>query len=204
MGNNYTDECKMIETINFNSYKLFFDDELTVNAEYENDSNSALLVVGKTGYDSVEKVVKRGHRAIFSFDQEFEVRLLKRELHSIEVDVRIIDNVKTKFTEFLDHSVGYIPDSDEKFSQQEIDELKEKLTTLQKEFAEHKKLSREEADYARAAFELLIKKLDESSKSAWKHTATGIGASLMMSIAPERYQQVLDAAHFALQALVGK
>ncbi|EIE1275492.1 hypothetical protein RGL42_002700 [Vibrio parahaemolyticus] len=194
----------MRETIYFDSYQSFFDEELTVNAEYADERNSALLVVGKAGYDSIEQVVKRGHRAVFSFDQDFEVRLLKRETGTIEVDVQRIENLKVKYTEFIEHSIGSIPESDEKFSQQEIEELKEKLTTLQQEFAEHKKLSREEAAYARASFDLLIKKLDESSKSAWKHTASGIGASLMMSIAPEHYQQAIDAAHFTWQALSGK
>lgn len=194
----------MREAIFFNSYKSFFDEEFTVNAEYADESNSALLVVGKVGYNSVEQVVKRGHRAVFSFGQDFEVKLLKIETSMIEVDVRKIENLKSKYTEFIDHSIGCIPESDENFSLQEIEELKEKLTTLQKEFAEHKEFSREEADYARASFELLIKKLDECSKSAWKHTASGIGASLMMSFAPEHYQQVIDATHFAWQALVGK
>jgi FtsZ-binding cell division protein ZapB len=194
----------MIETIFFDSYKLFFDEKLTVNAEYADESNSVLLVVGKVGYDSVEQAVKRGHRAVFSFDQDFEVRLLKRESSTIEVDVRRIENFKVKYTEFIDLTIGSIPESDEKFSQQEIEELKEKLTTLQKKFAEHKEFSREEADYARASFELIIKKLDESSKSAWKHTASGIGASLMMSISPEYYQQAIDTVNFAWQALAGK
>jgi hypothetical protein len=194
----------MREIIFFESYKSFFDEELTVNAEYANESNSVLLVVGKAGYDSLEQTVERGHRAVFSFDQDFEVRLLKKETSTIEVDVRRIENLKAKYTEFIDHSIGSIPESDEKFSQKEIEELKEKLTTLQQAFAEHKELSREEAAYARASFEILIKKLDESSKSAWKHTASGIGASLMMSIAPEHHQQVIDTANFAWQALTGK
>lgn len=190
--------------IYFDNYQSFFDDELTVNAEYTDETNSALLVVGKAGYDSVEQTVKRGHRAVFSFDQDFEVRLLKREVQSITVDVRKIGNLNTKFIEFIEDSIGSIPESEEKFSPQEIDELKEKLTALQQSFDKHEKLSREEAAYARASFELLIKRLDENSKSAWKHTASGIGASLLMSISPEHYHQVLDSAQYTLQLLTGK
>ncbi|ANP76934.1 hypothetical protein A134_11125 [Vibrio crassostreae 9CS106] len=200
----------MKETIFFESYKSFFDDELIVNAEYAeyaqqmNEGGCALLVVGKVGYDSIRQTLIRGDRAVFSFDQDFEVRLLKKNSSSIEVSVVRIENIKAKCIEFIDASIGSIPESDEKFSPQDIEKFKEKLTSLQKEFAEHKELSREEAAYARASFELLIKKLDESSKSAWKHTASGIGASLMMSIAPEHYQQVIDSAKFALQTVVGK
>ncbi|MGI2801361.1 hypothetical protein ACRTC3_22735, partial [Photobacterium damselae] len=164
-------------SIYFDSYQSFFDDELTVNAEYSSENNSALLVVGKVGYDSIEQIIKRGHRAVFSFDQDFEVRLLKIDTTCITVDVRRIEKLKAKYLEFIEISIGSIPESNEKFSQQEINELKEKLTTLQQNFAAYEKFSREEAAYARTSFELLIKKLDDSSKSAWKHTASGIGAS---------------------------
>ncbi|WP_421338676.1 hypothetical protein [Aeromonas veronii] len=194
----------MIDTIFFNSYASFFNEELTVNAEYTDERNSALLIVGKVGYDSIEQVVKRGHRAVFSFDQDFEIKLLRREVSQIEVDVIKLTNLKSKYTDFIELSIASIPESEETFLLSEVEVLKEKLTTLQKAFTEHQELSREEAAYAKASFDLLIKKLDQSSKSAWKHTASSIGASLIMSISPEHYQQAIDATRSTFQALVGK
>ncbi|ENO1826128.1 hypothetical protein ACA875_003099 [Vibrio parahaemolyticus] len=191
----------MSETVLFEDFKLFFDGAITVNAEYANESNSAVVIVGKTGYDSVENTIKRGHRAVFSFDHDFEVQLLKVNSTQITVDVRRLESIQSKYRDFIDNSLGSIPDSDEHFTKQEVDDLKEKLITLQKEFAEHKRISREEAAYAKASFELLIKKLDESSRTSWRQTAYSIATSIGLSITPEGIDRVIETSKTAIELI---
>ncbi|OBT13280.1 hypothetical protein A9264_14330 [Vibrio sp. UCD-FRSSP16_10] len=194
----------MKKTVFFNDYESFFDDTFTVNAEYADENDSALLIVGKVGFDSIEHVLRRGHRVVVSFEKDFEVKLLKTSPTQVEVDVREIENLKSKYTLFLDYSVVAIPESDENFSSQEIDELTEKVTQLQSDFSEYRRLSREEAEFLRASVELLIKKLDSSSKSAWKYTATGVVASLLMTISPDTYVEIASKAGVAIQNLLPK
>ncbi|MDR8525155.1 hypothetical protein [Shewanella fidelis] len=191
----------MSETVFFEGFKSFYDGAVTVNAEYANEKNSALLIVGKAGYDSIEHTIKRGHRAVFSFDYDFEVQLLKIGETQITVDVRRLEGIQSKYRDFIDNSLGSIPDSEEKFTKQEIDELKEKLTNLQKEFTEHQRISREEAAYAKASFELLIKKLDESSRTSWRQTAYSIATSIGLSITPEGIDRVIETSRNAIELI---
>ncbi|MEZ8097173.1 hypothetical protein ACED51_24000 [Photobacterium swingsii] len=191
----------MTENIFFDDYKSFFDDELTINAEQANESNSVLLVVGRVGYDSIEQVIKRGHRAVFSFEQDFEVKVLRVGTSQTFVDVRKVENIQSKYREFIDYSLGSIPDSDENFTHQEINELKEKLTSLQSEFTEHQRISREEAAFAKASFELLIKKLDESSRTSWRQTAYSIVTSIGLSVTPESIDRVINTSRAAIELM---
>ena len=189
----------MIETIYFEKYKSFFDDVITVNVEYENQKNCALLIVRKVGYDSIEHTIKRGHRAVFSFDSDFEIHLLTVDSNYVTVDVLRLESIQSKYRDFIDNSLGSIPDSDEKFSTSEVEELKKKLVILQKDFANHQRISREEAAYAKASFDLLIKKLDESSRTSWRQTAYSIGTSIGLSITPESVDRVIEASKTAIE-----
>ncbi len=191
----------MSETIYFEDYKSFFDDVIKVNVEHADEINCALLIVRKVGYDSIEHTIKRGHRAVFSFDSDFEVQLLKINSTSVAVDVRRLESIESKYRDFIDNSLGSIPDSDEKFSKSEIEDLKEKLVVLQKDFAEHQRISREEAAYAKASFDLLIKKLDESSRTSWRQTAYSIGTSIGLSVTPESVDRVIEASKTAIELI---
>lgn len=188
----------MGETINFENFGSFFDDVITVNAEYANEKNCALLIVRKVGYDSIEHTIRRGHRAVFSFDSDFEVQLLKVNSVYVTVEVRRLESIQSKYRDFFDSSLDSIPESDEKFSTSEIEEFKKKLVILQKDFAEHQRISREEAAYAKASFDLLIKKLDESSRTSWKQTASSIFISIGLSITPESIDRVIKASKTAI------
>ncbi|MGR6831360.1 hypothetical protein [Aliivibrio wodanis] len=194
-----SDDKVVVETIHFEDYIILFNGKLSINAEYCNENHCIELIVSSIGYDSQEKIIKRGHRGLFVFDFTYEIKVLKISSNSAVIQVSKISSLNFTYVEYINETLGVVFDSDEGFTLQEKNELKEKLSTLEKEFADHCKCSREEAAFAKASFELLIKKLDDSSKTSWKQSLLGIGSSIALSISPENIQTAIDTSSAALE-----
>ncbi len=79
---------------------------------------------------------------------------------------------------------------DKKFNNSEIQALRSQLESLEAKIEELYSLSKTESEYTRAAFNLLDKKLDHSSKVSWRQTAYGILVSVGLSVSIDLDQAV--------------
>ncbi|ALQ08116.1 hypothetical protein NRL14_17020 [Pseudoalteromonas sp. 20-92] len=192
-------ENKEKEFINFGDYKEFFDGELTLNLELSYESGTAIIIASHDGFDSLDVVLKKGHRSVVIFDYSYELKLLKIEdsLRRSQIQVYRTPISHFAYVDMLDSTVSGVDDGEGKFEQVEIVELKQKLDYVEKQLTELAGLHKEELDYIKAAFQLLNKKLDGGTKTAWKQTAYSVAASIACTITPQYAEQIFTLSHSA-------
>jgi hypothetical protein len=177
-------------TIRYDETATFFDGCLYVDIDYTDDQKAVSVTVGFDGLDSQTVTLERGQTHVFNFGLIFEFRIFKIESYTVNIQIGE-KKVSNSISSVLANSDLFsVPDSDEKFSSSEINELKSKLESMESELHSMYEFTKEQAEFTRKAFDLINKNLENSSKTSWRQTTYSIITSVTCAVAPEHFEQV--------------
>ena len=177
-------------TVRFDETATFFDGCLYVDIDYTDDQKEVRVTVGFDGFESRVATLKRGQVYVFNFGLIFEFRIFKIESYTVNIQIGE-KKVSNSINSVLANSdIFSVPNSDEKFTSSEIDELRSKLESIESELHSMYKFTKEEADFTRKAFDLINKNLESSSKTSWRQTTYSIITSVACAVSPEHFEQV--------------